>query len=195
MNHSVYDSFTWFTRFGDPDLAYGRALSQVTTTMTMRLADAAIVPYQFDDLARTAKGYIDQVQKEFPAVDLREPSKEWWRLAQAARAFNAEYPAALKRAATSSSPEKVAKINALLYGTERALAPQASGLPGRNWYKHLLYAPGLYTGYGARTLPALRESLDAGRLDEARERGKDIAKALRDCAAKVEEAVALMRKL
>jgi N-acetylated-alpha-linked acidic dipeptidase len=57
-------------------------------------------------------------------------------------------------------------INAKLLQAERALT-SPTGLPKRPWYKHLMYAPGLYTGYGVKTMPAAREAIELGRWDEA----------------------------
>ncbi len=53
-----------------------------------------------------------------------------------------------------------AELNARLYLSERALTSKA-GLPGRDWYRHQIYAPGFYTGYGVKTLPRVRESIEA----------------------------------
>ena len=58
--------------------------------------------------------------------------------------------------------KRLGEINRLLLGAERALTDPA-GLPGRPWYRHLLYAPGIYTGYGAKTLPGVREALEQRR--------------------------------
>ena len=55
--------------------------------------------------------------------------------------------------------------------------------------------PGLYTGYGVKTLPGIREALEAGRSSEASQQAKSLARALKSCAAQVEEAVALMKGL
>jgi N-acetylated-alpha-linked acidic dipeptidase len=52
-------------------------------------------------------------------------------------------------------------VNAKLVQAERALTSN-DGLKGRGWYKHLLYAPGFYTGYGVKTMPAVRESIEQG---------------------------------
>jgi len=60
----------------------------------------------------------------------------------------------------------LAGVNAKLMQAERAMTSSA-GLPTRPWYKHLLYAPGLYTGYGVKTMPAAREAIERGRWDEA----------------------------
>ncbi len=58
-----------------------------------------------------------------------------------------------------ASPATLARANALLRDTERMFT-SPDGLPKRPWYKHLLYAPGLYTGYGVKTLPGVREAIE-----------------------------------
>ena len=57
-------------------------------------------------------------------------------------------------------------INQKLQKSEQKLL-DAGGLPGRNWYKHLLYAPGFYTGYGVKTIPGVRESIEQGQYPQA----------------------------
>ena len=61
--HSIYDSFTWYSRFGDPDFTYGKALTQVMTTSLMRLADAPILPFEFGAFARAVRGYVAEIEK------------------------------------------------------------------------------------------------------------------------------------
>ena len=191
--HSIYDDFNWFTNFSDKDLTYGRAFSQVTSTILMRLADAPVLPYQFLDLAKTVKGYVEEIQKDFPAADVKEISAQLVRVSAAAKAYDDDLALLLKKAA-GASPEKLAKLNQVLYRTERALTlPQ--GLPGRDWYKHQLYAPGLYTGYGAKTLPGVREASEAGRVDEANAQAKMVGKALKNFAVQVEEADRLLKSM
>jgi len=191
--HSIYDSFNWFTNFSDKDLTYGRAFSQVTTTILMRMADAPVLPYQFTDLAKTVKGYVEEIQKDFPNTDVKDISTQLARVTTAAKTYDDDLGLMLKKA-TGASPEKLAKLNQVLYRTERALTLQ-QGLPGRDWYKHQLYAPGLYTGYGAKTLPGVREASEAGRQDEANAQAKLVSKALKNFANQVEEANKLLRSL
>ncbi len=62
--------------------------------------------------------------------------------------------------------DKAAALNAVLKDLERAMG-RPEGLPGRTWYTHLVYAPGFYTGYGVKTLPAVRETIEARRWSEA----------------------------
>ena len=62
-------------------------------------------------------------------------------------------------AATANNTVASAEINQLLYSSERLLTREA-GLQGRPWYKHFLYAPGFYTGYGVKTIPGVREAIE-----------------------------------
>lgn len=60
--HSIYDSFFWYTHYGDPDFAYARAESQVIGTAVMRMADAELLPFDFTNFADTVKTYVSDVQ-------------------------------------------------------------------------------------------------------------------------------------
>ncbi|MCZ6890603.1 MAG: folate hydrolase, partial [Gammaproteobacteria bacterium] len=62
------------------------------------------------------------------------------------------------------APSTLGGLNTLLYTAER-LMTREEGLPGREWYRHYLYAPGFYTGYGVKTLPAIREAIEQRRYD------------------------------
>ena len=75
------------------------------------------------------------------------------------------------------SPEKRQKLNGELALAERKLMSDA-GLPRRPWVKHLLYAPGTYTGYGAKTVPGVREALEQSRFPEASEQLVVVTKAI-----------------
>ncbi len=86
------------------------------------------------------------------------------------------------------SPEKRQKLNGELALAERKLTSDA-GLPRRPWVKHLLYAPGTYTGYGAKTVPGVREALEQSRFPEASEQLIVVTKAIGDEAAYVEQIV------
>ena len=85
----------------------------------------------------------------------------------------------LQAKATTLSPEKRKVLNDGLAVSERKLISDA-GLPGRPWVKHLIYAPGTYTGYGASTLPGVREAIEAGRFDEAKQQLDVLVKSLND---------------
>jgi N-acetylated-alpha-linked acidic dipeptidase len=82
---------------------------------------------------------------------------------------------------------KLGALNRELIETERRLT-NADGLPRRPWYKHLLYAPGVYTGYGVKTVPGVREGIEQKRYAEAEQEIVRVAKALEDEAALIESA-------
>jgi len=82
---------------------------------------------------------------------------------------------------------KLGALNRELIETERRLT-NADGLPRRPWYKHLLYAPGVYTGYGVKTVPGVREGIEQKRYAEAEQEIVRVAKALGDEAALIESA-------
>ncbi|HYO81965.1 MAG TPA: M28 family peptidase [Bryobacteraceae bacterium] len=141
--HSVYDSFDWYTRFSDKDFVHGRALTQVMTTAILRLSEAGTLPFDFNPVVSAVNEWIT----DLPGADTAPVRSSLDRLRRAAEIWNESF-----------RPDAAA-ANAELIGTERMLLHEP-GLPGRPWYKHQLMAPGLYTGYSAKTLPAIRDAKD-----------------------------------
>jgi N-acetylated-alpha-linked acidic dipeptidase len=76
---------------------------------------------------------------------------------------------------------------------ERSLT-NPDGLPRRSWYKHLLYAPGVYSGYGAKTMPGVREGIEYGRYGEAEQEIVRVAKVLDAETALLTSATAILDK-
>ena len=81
----------------------------------------------------------------------------------------------------------LAAVNRELIESERRLT-NADGLPRRSWYKHLLYAPGVYSGYGVKTVPGVREGIEQKRYAEADQEIVRVSKALENEAALIESA-------
>ena len=84
------------------------------------------------------------------------------------------------------------QLNEILYKAERSLI-QENGLPRRKWYKHQIYAPGFYTGYGVKTLPGIREGLEEYQWKEAQDNIRIVAQTLDQYSKQVEAANALLR--
>jgi N-acetylated-alpha-linked acidic dipeptidase len=87
-------------------------------------------------------------------------------LDRATEEYQKAYDAAQGNGGAKLANAALDAVNAKLIQAERAMT-SAAGLPTRPWYKHLLYAPGLYTGYGVKTMPAAREAIEQGRWDDA----------------------------
>ncbi|MDQ3062142.1 MAG: folate hydrolase, partial [Acidobacteriota bacterium] len=83
-------------------------------------------------------------------------------------------------------------LDEILMKTERALTNNA-GLPRRDWFKHQIYAPGFYTGYGVKTLPAVREAIEQRDWKEAGEQISIVAKTIEKFAAEIDKAALLIR--
>ena len=83
------------------------------------------------------------------------------------------------------------RVNVTLMQAERALLAEA-GLRNRPWYKHLLYAPGYYTGYGVKTMPGVREAIEEGKWNDVNSEIVRIAEALRRETALVNDAARLL---
>jgi N-acetylated-alpha-linked acidic dipeptidase len=79
-----------------------------------------------------------------------------------------------KKVAAGNAEER---FNQSLYQAEQELLSQ-TGLPRRAWYKHTLYAPGFYTGYGVKTMPGIREAIEQRHWDEAQQQIKISAMAI-----------------
>ena len=110
------------------------------------------------------------------------------RVRKAVTAYDAAREA---RAGAPLDPERARELDAILRGCERALT-RTEGLPGRPWYRHQIYAPGRYTGYGVKTLPAVREALELRSWREAEEQAVVVGRTLEGFAAQVERATAVL---
>jgi N-acetylated-alpha-linked acidic dipeptidase len=166
--HSIYDSFNWYTRFSDGDFKYGKVLTQAAGTLMMRLADAHLLPFEFTNLAETISGYVDEISLlPRERVDLQPLRQAIDRLRGAADEYDRSlHQAAMDGRIPVERSSELRTINRLLYQSERQLISEA-GLPRRPWFKHQIYAPGYYTGYGVKTLPGVREAIEQKNWDEA----------------------------
>jgi N-acetylated-alpha-linked acidic dipeptidase len=194
--HSIYDTTAWYKQFSDGDRTFGKALTQVMAIAILRLADAPVLPFDFDSLSTSVTRWVEEIRRELPhgnpKVDLRPISVQLARLTTAAKAYDEELSAWAKRGEPSAS-EKLAKVDEAIRKTERALLT-ADGLPRRDWYRNQIYAPGMLTGYAAKTLPGVREAVEAQQWDEANQQTRKLAETLRVAAVQVEEAARLLKQ-
>jgi N-acetylated-alpha-linked acidic dipeptidase len=88
--------------------------------------------------------------------------------------------------------DKQKQLNGILYKAERSLLQQ-QGLPRRPWYKHQIYAPGYYTGYGVKTLPGIREGIEEKQWKEAQEHIEIVAKTIQSYIGEINKAAILLK--
>ena len=177
--HSDYDDYYWYTHFSDTSFVYGQTLSKVHTTALMRLADAPILPFEFGRFAWTVSRYLDEIE-HLPNQPHRNYLPALRRQISLMHRTSADLNAGYLRVISSIGAinrEKLAALNELLFHTERSFTLDP-GLPGRPWFRHRIYAPGQYTGYDAKTLPGIREALEADKPDEALEQAGEVTEIL-----------------
>ncbi len=228
--HSVYDSFDHYTRFGDPDFAYGIALAQTGGRAVLRFANADVLPYAFTNFADSVGTYVREVSRL--ADDMRDETKEknrriadktfvavfdptetyivptpdapvpylnfaplqnaFARLQESAQKYDAQYVRNARAQGSSLTPQAQQALDRLLMQTERAMLREA-GLPRRPWFKHQIYAPGFYTGYGVKTLPAIREAIEQRNWPEAEQQISLVADTITQIAVAIDRATAQMK--
>jgi len=150
-----------------------------------------VLPFDFGPLTRAISGYLDEIEgatrRRSGNVDLRGVQTQLGHLETAARAYNDALPKA-----AFLSEDRLRKLNELLRRAERTLL-LPSGLPGREWYRHAIYAPGMNTGYDAKTIPGVREAVEAQRWDEANQQARRLGQALTALTTQVEQATRLLK--
>jgi N-acetylated-alpha-linked acidic dipeptidase len=163
--HSAYDDTYQVEHFLDPGYLGHQAASRTSGVLALRLANADALPFRYSDYAAQVDGYVAQlqaIQKSNPAAaqvdltSLREAAASWG-------AASASLEAHAASLVSSDSPRsgQLRKVNSALMREERLLTTSV-GIPGRPWFRHQVYAPGINTGYAAQFLPGIRDALDAG---------------------------------
>jgi N-acetylated-alpha-linked acidic dipeptidase len=180
--HSVFDNFAWFKKFGDPDFVYEQEMARVFGLEAVRMSDADVLPYDYEEYAKEIAAYLDAAQKR--AQDkFGEHVLDFGSVTAAARHFEAAGVKILAK--QKNPPQDATRMNQALRGAERALlVPQ--GLPHRSWFRHVIYAPGEYTGYAAVVIPGVNEALDKGDSERARQQLATLAAALERAAKTLE---------
>jgi N-acetylated-alpha-linked acidic dipeptidase len=224
--HSIFDSYDLYTRFKDPGFQYGVTLAKTAGRITMRLANADALPFDFNafyktlnDYAAEVKAMIDnqrtetetqnkmieenlfavakdpkktyaspEVKQAVPFLNFSELDNSLAQLKTSAEEFQKVYANA-----TTLPVEKLNQLNLLLYKAERSLI-DADGLPRRPWYKHQVYAPGFYTGYGVKTLPGIREAIEQRNWKEAQDNIGIVSKVIEAYNAQVQQAARVFSK-
>jgi N-acetylated-alpha-linked acidic dipeptidase len=126
---------------------------------------------------------------EVPYLNFAELDNAVEKLKESAASFDREYTSLSATEDASFNPQRE-RLNAVLTSLEQTLTdPQ--GLPGREWYQHMLYAPGLYTGYGVKTLPGIREAIEERRWEEANRYIGVVSRAINAYSARLDGAISV----
>jgi N-acetylated-alpha-linked acidic dipeptidase len=181
--HSVYDSFTWVDRIGDPGYYYHAAMARYWSVAALRLAECDYVPLDYAAYAREVQTYLGETER---LARERKLQVDFGPALEAARRWENNGRQALesaRQAVDRGDLARAEKIHKGLMKVERALL-DPDGLHGRPWFKHLIYAP--RPTYKPLVLPALTEAIEAGDGKLANAEVERLARALNQAAAALE---------
>ena len=159
--HSSYDNAYWMEHFGDPGFRYMTSMAEVWGRMALRLANAEHYPHDFVLYADRVRSFVDALANK-PGVagqldlsDTRAACDAWSR---AATALERALATTLNAPDSPARTTQLAEMNERIRSVEQTLL-NADGIPGRPWFRHVLYAP--RETYAAMTLPGVQEAIEA----------------------------------
>ena len=190
--HSMYDSYSWMSRFGDPGFAYHATAARIGAAMLLRIANADVIPYDYVEFARTMRRYLPPIDSALAArrsgVTVQGLERAISAMESSARSFAVARDAAL--AAPLSSAVR-GRVNGALLGVERALT-RPEGLRSRPWFRNLIYAADEDNGYSNIVMPTVNEALRRGDDALVRAELEDLATRFGAAARRLEEARAAL---
>jgi len=190
--HSMYDDFYWMNHFGDPGYRYHALMSQLWGVLALRLANSELQPFDFAVYGGTIGDWLKEIEAKKGArgnVDVRDALARAAAFQAAGRELDAAATAALAR---DVDPKAFDHVNAQMMEVEANWLNPA-GIPGRPWFKHILYAA-RYT-YAHLELPGITEAVEKGDWKVAQEQLRVLESALDKNTALLRQARAELDKV
>jgi N-acetylated-alpha-linked acidic dipeptidase len=178
--HSIFDNHFWMKHFGDPDFKFHVAAAQVYGLQVLRLVEADMLPFDYEAYGRAVQDHLSELANKLILLD-REDELDFEpahaaanRLMLVGKQIRVYCNSVIQQ---GQLPQNLKELNHVLATTERTfLLP--NGLPGRPWFKHAIYDPGIHLGYVAVPIPGVHESVDEGDFEEARRQLEALTAAL-----------------
>ena len=164
--HSDYDSYHWMTTFGDPEFQYHKRMGQYLTLLAYHLADDEMIPFNMTTYTEQLRLYLSSLLDDLATYS---EALDTSALSAAIDTFSqsADDVMALRDQAVSMDDANLKTVvNHKFRDFQRGFVSQG-GLPGRDFYKHVAFAPGIDTGYAPVTYPGITEAVEAGNLSIA----------------------------
>jgi len=181
--HSIYDSFNWVDRIGDPGYRYHAAMGRYWAVAALRLSECDYVPLDYAAYAQEVQRYLDETEQlargmgvEVDLNPVRDAAKVWENNGRTALDV-------ARKALAAGDMARVERVHSGLMKVERALLDPA-GLASRPWFKHLIYAP--KPTYKPSVLPALTEAIEARDQSRVRLEIERLTRALKRASAAIE---------
>ena len=177
--HTLFDTHEHVDRVADPGFRYTTTMTRLAGIAAIRLANADVLPLDPVALSSSIRTYLRELRSRTSKAHedaLRDVDKAVEELARAADSFTRVRESAIEK----GERERLRDLNRTLVQLERAFV-DARGLPGREWYRHILMAPA--RSYQPEVLPGLAEALDTANSGQFSSEAARLASALRRGAA------------
>ncbi|KAK8005316.1 hypothetical protein PG990_011353 [Apiospora arundinis] len=191
--HSNFDSYHWMTTYGDPGFVNHKSMAQYLALLAYKLADANLIPFNVSTYGTEMNDYFADLEKTVystnsSALDLSPLRAAIDDFVMQASALGALQQQLLQASSLSGAdvdvtlPLQLKAVNQKSRDFQRGFVSQG-GLPGREFYKHVVFAPGIDTGYAPTTFPGITEALvEARNVTLAEEWVRKTAAAIRVAA-------------
>lgn len=163
--HSNYDSYAWMVKYGDPEFAIHVAMGQFLSLLAYHLASDEVIPFNITTWGQDLSTYLAALEKTnldsscCTALDLTDLSSAIDSFTSAAN----DVEALRMQALTAGDDELIQVVNHKYRDFQRGFTSQG-GLPGREFYQHVAFAPGQDTGYAPVTFPGITEAVEGENL-------------------------------
>ena len=194
--HSMYDSYDWMSRFGDPSYKAHRAGAQLVAVILGRLANSDLLPLDYAAFGAEMNGLVSQLvsgiaKKQWTQTVSTQALKDALdRLTAVARAFGTARDNATRAGTVDSA--RAQRINQALMAVERRLT-RPDGLVSRPWFKSLQFAADLDNGYATMAFPSVNEAIRYADAQTANKELVDLVNRVDQARAALVEAAAALR--
>jgi N-acetylated-alpha-linked acidic dipeptidase len=194
--HSMYDSYDWMSRFGDPGYRSHRAGAQLVSVILGRLANSDLLPLDYVTFGTEMSALVAQLdsgitRKQWTTVSTQGLKDALERLTAAARAFAATRDSALARTGEAESG-RFQRVNRALMQVERRLT-RPEGLVSRAWFRSLQFASDIDNGYANMAFPTVNEAIRYADAATATRELADLVNRVDQARAALVEAAAALR--
>ena len=204
--HSNYDSFWWMDNFGDPGFEYHTTIAKILSLLAAKLADEPIVQFNATDYAIGLELYLEGIkdvanESNFANTLSDDTFKPLDHAIERFQRASATFDYEASRLAVQATDAHLLRSDPVartaLYRSIRTINTKykllerhflyAPGLESRNWFKHVVFAPGLWTGYAGKTFPGLVEAVDSGHVTRVHKWVEILSTAVDSAAGSLEQ--------
>jgi len=164
--HSNFDSYHWMSTLGDPGFVTHRSIGQFLALLLYHLVNDDVVPLDPSAYGPALEEYFEELNETVAAANATVDLSELSDAISAFKSYANQFEALRSFAISSEDAELIKVTNLKAKDFSRGFVSQG-GLPDREFYKHLIFAPGIDTGYAPVTFPAVTEAVEAGDLELA----------------------------